>query len=516
MGSLSTPTEEGARAQQVPALSIRNLSKTFGGQVALNQVDLTVERGEVHALVGQNGSGKSTLIKVLAGYHMPDPGATASVHGTPLELGSAVDAAGKHLHFVHQDLGLVLDLSAVENLMMGRRYPLGLGGRIKWREARRVTSEVVARVGLDIDVSGPVAQLGLADRTLLAIARALPEREGEKIILILDEPTASLPVQDVDRLLDSIRELTKQNHSVIIVSHHVDEVLEVADTITILRDGRKVTTTAAATTDHQALVRLILGVDIASLAERQEAPTEAGATRLRLKGLAGETVREFTAEIRPGEVLGVAGLSGSGRETLAALVTGRLPRTGVVYVDGQMVQPHSPAEALGAGIAAVSGERGRFGVFPTLSVRHNLTMGSLGDHVRLGRIDGRSEKREVQRWISDLGIRTTSSEAPITSLSGGNQQKVLVARALRLSPRVLVLEDPTAGIDVGTRNQIHQIIERRDDMAVLLTSTDSDELARLCHRVLVMHEGRVNRELRRGVDLSAGAIDHAQVTGSVE
>jgi ribose transport system ATP-binding protein len=504
------------RAQQVPALSIHDLSKTFGGQVALSRVDLTVTQGEVHALVGQNGSGKSTLIKVLAGYHRPDPGATATVHGVPLELGSAADASSKHMHFVHQDLGLVLELSVVENLMMTRRYPRGFCGRVKWREARRITADTVARVGLDIDVRGPVAQLGPADRTRLAIARALPEREGEKVILILDEPTASLPAQDVARLLASIRELAKQNHTVVLVSHHVDEVLEIADTITILRDGRNVATAATATIDHKTLVRLILGTDLVPRAQRADAPAETGPTRLLLDRVAGATVRDFTAEIRPGEILGVAGTSGSGRETLAALVTGRLPRTGAVYVDGGAVRPHSPASALAAGIASVSGERARFGIFPVLSVRQNLTMGSLGDHVRLGRIDGRSERREVRQWISDLGIRTNGSEAPITSLSGGNQQKVLVARALRLSPKVLVLEDPTAGIDVGARHQVHQIIERRDEMAVLLTSTDSDELARLCDRVLIMHEGRVNCELRRGADLSVAAIDHAQVTGSVE
>jgi len=499
----------------VPALSIHDLSKTFSGQVALNRVDLTVAQGEVHALVGQNGSGKSTLIKVLAGYHRPDPGATATVHGVPLELGSAADAASKNMHFVHQDLGLVLELSVVENLMMSRRYPRGFGGRVKWREARRITTETVARVGLDIDVRGLVAQLGHADRTRLAIARALPEQQDEKAILILDEPTASLPAGEVARLLDSIRELAKQHHSVVIVSHHVDEVLEVADTITILRDGRNVATAAAATIDHRTLVRLILGADLASDAQHVDASAETGPIRLLLDRLAGETVRNFTAEIGPGEVLGVAGMSGSGREALAALVTGRLPRTGAVHVDGNPVRPHSPAGAIAAGIASVSGERARFGIFPTLSVRQNLTMGSLGNHVRLGRIAGRSERREVQQWISDLGIRANGSEAPITSLSGGNQQKVLVARALRLSPKVLVLEDPTAGIDVGARHQVHQIIERRDEMAVLITSTDSDELARLCDRVLIMHEGRVTCELRGGADLSAAAIDHAQVTGSV-
>ena len=504
---------EGLNPTTGQALVIRNLSKTFGGQVVLDRVGILVGEGEVHGLVGQNGSGKSTLIKVLAGYHAPDPGASAWVHGQPLQVGSATDAHRLGVRFVHQDLGLVLELSAVENLMLGRRYPTSMGFRIRWRDARRITADLVARAGLEIDVRTPVGELGVADRTRLAIARALPDREDDKVVLVLDEPTAALPERDVERLFGTIRQLKQAGNSIVIVSHHLEEILSITDTLTVLRDGKKVAAAASSGIDHEALTRLIVGHDIERSTGREEALLVAGPAVLRLDHVAGGSVADVSAVVHQGEIVGVAGLSGSGREIVASLITGRLWRTGRVQVDGVPVLPGSPSAALAARLASVPGERARYGTFPNLNVRQNLTMGSLRRHLRRGHIDAGAERGEVRQWIKDLGIVTRSPDAPITSLSGGNQQKVLVARALRLSPRVLVLDDPTAGIDVGAREQVHRIIEdsSTETMSVLLVSTDSGELARLCDRVLVMNRGRVSRVLRRGIDLNAEAIDHAQV-----
>ncbi|MGF7237705.1 MAG: sugar ABC transporter ATP-binding protein [Frankia sp.] len=495
------------------ALEIRNLSKTFSGQVVLDRVDLTVAEREVHALVGQNGSGKSTLIKVLAGYHRPDPGATASVRGVPLNLGSAVEAHDGAIRFVHQDLGLVLELSVVENLMLGRRYPVGFGGRIRWPEARRAASDLMARVGLDVDVRGPVGELGLADRTGLAIARALPPAGRGGAVLVLDEPTASLPADEVERLLGTIRRLRDAGNSVLIVSHHLDEVLEIADQITVLRDGRRVASTSAAGVDNDTLSNMIVGHALVLSAGRDAATESAGPAVLRLDRIAGGTIADVSLTVGRGEIVGVAGLTGSGREALGAMVSGRVPRTGEVVADGVTVPGSNPAAALAAGLAFVPGERARYGTFCNLTVRQNVTMGSLRRHVRHGRIDARSERSEVRTWIEEFGIVTRGPDALITSLSGGNQQKVLVARAMRLSPAALVLDDPTSGIDVKARDQVHTIVERgaAGGTAVLLVSTDSAELARLSDRVLILRHGRVAHELRRGVDLTPEAIDHAQV-----
>jgi ribose transport system ATP-binding protein len=498
-----------------PALDLRGVSKTFSGQVVLDRVDLTLGEGQVHALVGQNGSGKSTLIKILAGYHRPDPGAAATVRGAALQLGSSIAAHEAGIRFVHQDLALALDLSVLENLMLSVPYPRLFPGRIDWYEARLRARERMARVGLEADVDRPVGELSLADRTGVAIARALPEPDQGKAVLVLDEPTAALPTADVGRLLATIRRLRGAGHSVLIVSHHLEEILGIADHISVLRDGSKVASVDASVMNHYDLGRLMVGhdLDLSAGRDRGGSVEPSGPAVLELSGISGATVAEVSVGVGPGEIVGVAGLTGSGREAIGPMVCGSLQRTGRLRVAGTVVPPGDPAAALAAGLAFVPGERARYGTFPTLSVRQNLTMGSLRRHLRRGHIDARSERREVRGWIDAFGIVTRGADAPITSLSGGNQQKVLVARALRLAPRALVLDDPTAGIDVKARDQVHSIIERstRDGLAVLLVSTDSDELARLADRVLVLSHGRVVRTLRRGAGLSPEAVDHAQV-----
>jgi len=499
----------------VSALEIHHLSKTFSGQTVLRDVSLTVAEGQVHSLVGQNGSGKSTLIKVLAGYHEPDVGASATVHGQPLDLGSASDAHRLNVRFVHQDLGLVSDLSVTENIMLGRRYPRRSSGAIDWKAARAAARDVMARAGSSLDVRRAVGELGIADRTRVAIARALPENDDPSVI-VLDEPTAALPAHDVEQLFGTIRHLTQAGNAVILVSHHLDEILGISDTITVLRDGAKVATVAVGDVNHESLVQLIIGRELVKGTGRDEAMEHSGSPMLTMHDLSEDSVLSVSATLYPGEVVGVAGLAGSGRELIAGMITGRVPRRGSISVAGASIPSGQPRAALAAGMAWISGERARYGTFANLNLRCNLTMGDLNRHTNIGRIDVKSERAEVRDWIDRLGIVTRGPDVPITSLSGGNQQKVLVARALRLSPRVLVLDDPTAGIDVGAREQVHSIIESSttDSMSVVLVSTDSDELARLCDRVLVMVRGVVTTELRRGVDLTAENIDHAQVAGA--
>ena len=496
------------------ALEIHHLSKTFAGQTVLHDVSMSVAEGEVHSLVGQNGSGKSTLIKVLAGYHEPDVGASATVHGQPLELGSASDAHRLNVRFVHQDLGLVSDLSITENIMLGRRYPRRRSGAIDWKAARAAARDVMARTGSTLDVRRAIGELGIADRTRVAIARALPENDDPSVI-VLDEPTAALPARDVEQLFSTIRHLTQTGNAVVLVSHHLDEILGISDTITILRDGVHVATVGVEEVNHDSLVQLIIGKSLVKGSGRDEAMTHSGSPILTLRDLSEDSVLAVSAELHPGEVVGVAGLAGSGRELLAGMITGRVPRRGTVLVAGAEVPSGQPDAALDAGMAWILGERARYGTFTNLNLRANLTMGDLARHTSAGRINVQSERAEVRDWIDKLGIVARGPDAPITSLSGGNQQKVLVARALRLGPQVLVLDDPTAGIDVGAREQVHAIIETytTDSMSVLLVSTDSDELARLCDRVLVMVRGVVAAELRRGIDLTAENIDHAQVAG---
>jgi ribose transport system ATP-binding protein len=497
-------------------LQITGLSKTFPGQQALRSVDLRAGFGEVHGLVGQNGSGKSTLIKVLSGYHQPDPGASATIDGQPFLLGSASAARSAGLRFVHQDLGLVLSLSVVENMMLGQSYPTGLCGRIRWGESSRRVRHFLSQLGLSVEVTAPINRLTLAERTGVAIARALMDTGAGRLMLVLDEPTAALPPDEVSRLLEVIGRLRAEGHGVVLVSHHLDEVLQVADRVTVLRDGAVVASIARGALDHDRLTELIVGHALAAPSQRTATPVSGagqGMAALVVAGLSGARVHDVDLGVHAGEIVGVAGITGSGRESLGPLITGRLPRGGTVSVGDRVVPGGDPRRAIAAGVASIPGERIAYGVFPAMSVRANTTIAALGRHCRAGRISRAGEQREVVEWIRRLGIVTLGPEAPMASLSGGNQQKVLVARALRLAPSVLVLDDPTLGIDIGARAQIHDVIRRcaGDGMAVLLISTDSDELADLSDRVLIMSRGRVARTLEGGPDLTPEAIDLDQL-----
>jgi ribose transport system ATP-binding protein len=494
-----------------PALTITGLSKTFPGQVALNGVDLTVEAGEVHALLGQNGSGKSTLVKILAGYHQPDPGAHAAVSGRPFTLGDAAAAREAGLRFVHQDLGLVDAASVLENLALGCGYATGFGRRIRWREQRRRAREAVERLGLRVDVRRAVGELDAADRTGVAIARALIgwEEEGASL-LVLDEPTAALPVGEVHRLFEVVGRLRERGIAVLFVSHHLDEVFAVAQRATILRDGHHVTTTAVADLDHAGLVELIVGHGVAAGRAARE-PQPGMPVLLEVERLAGDRLRGLSFKVAQSEVVGIAGLRGSGREEVAGLLAGR-PRRGTVRLGGAMVPAGDPRRATQAGLFLVSGDRQAYGIVSEMSVRENLTLSGLGRFMR-GWLRRAPERREAREWVERLNVVAAGTEANIMTLSGGNQQKVLIARALRVEPRLLLLDDPTKGVDVGAKDEIHALI---DDVtargtAVVIASTDAEELVRLCHRVLVLKQGVLSEVLEGRHQLTDQEIERAQM-----
>jgi ribose transport system ATP-binding protein len=499
-------------------LSLRSVSKTFNGLPVLHAASIDLDRGRVRALVGQNGSGKSTIIKLLAGYHQPDPGSAATVDGSPFELGDSTAARTAGLRFVHQDLALVLTMSVLDNMMLGQEYPRGLAGRIRWREAADRVRHQLARLGVEADPRVAVGSLTMAERTAVAVARVLADTGDDRpqgLFIVLDEPTAALPQDEVGRLLQAVRALRDDGHGVLLVSHHLNEVLDVADSVTVLRDGHVVADASQAELDYSSLTELIVGhaIEVQEPADRALSLASEERVALSARNLSGGRVLNLDLEVRPGEIVGVAGITGSGREHVAPLLVGQLPHDGTIRLGSTLLRPGRPAQAMEAGLASIPGERARYGVFANLNVRANLTISDHAPHRRFGRIEVGRERREVTDWIDRLGIVTRGSEAPISSLSGGNQQKVLVARALRLDPDVLVLDDPTQGIDVGARAQIHAVIEQcaADGMAVVLVSTDSDELARLSDRVLVLVGGQLGRELPRDPELAASAIDAAQL-----
>jgi ribose transport system ATP-binding protein len=497
-------------------LRIEHLSKTFPGQVALSDVSIEVAAGEVHALVGQNGSGKSTLIKVLAGYHQPDPGeGEAWVNGEPLTLGDGAAATAAGIRFVHQDLGLVGTVSAVENIALGVGYRTGRGRRIRWRDEVRRTREALAGMGLnDVDVRAPVATLPPSQRTAVAIARALVGWEEGASLLVLDEPTATLPGDDVQRLFEIIHRLKARGVSILYVSHHLDEVFELADRVTVLRDGLRVDTKAVAELNHDGLVELIVGhhIDTGSVSD---ANIDASPL-LSVRDLRGGTVHGIDLDVYPGEIVGLAGITGSGREHVLAIVAGQIPSdAGTVVLDGMALANYSPRHAMDAGVAFVPAERGVRGTIGPMNVRENLTVTDLSRHVRGRRLRRRDELTETNQWVDQLSIKTSSTESLIGALSGGNQQKVMFGKALRLEPKLLLLDEPTQGIDIGAKDQIHRLVDEAAaaGVAVVVASTDTDELVRLCHRVVVMSNGRIKSTLV-GEQIAVERIEHTQLDSS--
>lgn len=502
----------GAAAVAPPALLIRNVSKTFGPQVALDGVDLQIGAGEIHALVGQNGSGKSTLVKIVAGYHEPDQGGHAEIAGRPFVLGSAAAAREAGIRFVHQDLGLVESMTVADNFHLEGSKGNGLLSPIRRRHERTDARHALAVLGYDIAPTEPIGALAESERTAVAIARALDHFENGPV-LVLDEPTASLPGPEVARLFAALRRIAAGGTAILFISHHLDEVLGLADYVTVLRDGRRVATSHVGELSHDSLVELMLGRQLlTATAMHERAGEAAGQPELVVHGLFGGSVAELDLEVRPGEVIGIAGLTGSGREEVAGLLTGRLPRGGQVLLGGGTVRPGDPRAAVDAGMSYVPADRLAQALLPKACVRENLTLADLRPFWQKGRLRRRVERRDAEKWVAKLDVRPAQPEKQVLELSGGNQQKVVMARWLRVEPSVLVLDEPTQGVDVGSKADIHRLVDEAaaGGAVVVVCSTDADELARLCTEVVVLRRGRAAVRLYRG-EITAERIEQEQL-----
>ena len=482
-----------------PALAVQGLSKTFVATRALTSVDLTIGAGEVHALLGENGSGKSTFIKVLAGYHEPDAGAVITVGGRALEHGSAgAYAAG--CRFVHQDLGLVDTISIQDNLALVSGFPIRIG-TVQRRALRAAARKDLSRVGLDLDPGRAVATLSPAERTGVAVARALRDDPAHPVrLLVLDEPTATLPDAEVERLLAIVRNVAASGVGVLYVTHRLDEVFEVADEITVLRDGQRVDTVPTSSVDRAGLIRMLVGTELEDAhAASAELPAEQGEPLLVARDVVGENLAGVSIDLRPGEIVGIAGITGSGRETLLPVLFGARTRSaGDVVVGGAGLRGNNPAASMRAGVAYIPAERKTFGSFQEMSTRENVSISNLRTLWRWPLLSRRRERAEVADWVERLDVRPRTAPAlPLGALSGGNQQKVVFAKWLRRTPAVLLVDEPTQGVDVGAKAELHLELLRatREGAAVAVSSSDTDELAALCHRIVVLQNGRIFDQL---------------------
>jgi ribose transport system ATP-binding protein len=533
---------------QGTVLEVRNVSKTFGATRALRQVEFSIEPGEVFAVLGQNGSGKSTLVKILSGFHVPDPGAEIVVNGAPLHIPVPPGMSREvGMEFVYQDLGLVPGMTVLENLTIQSRSATrarGLLQPIAWQRERRETRAILRRYGLDIDPSTRVAELPLIDRALLAIARAAEDlqdfraRTGkDRSLLVLDEPTVFLTGAELDFLFNLIRIVTRTGASVMFISHDLEAVRTIASRFVVLRDGAVAGMARVADVTEDQMIDMIVGSARErferSAARTIEAVTGSGvppASRVRetellaVDHLAGGTVRELSFRVHEGEIIGLAGVTGSGPEDVPYLLfggdgaNGRLPTGGTVRIAGRQYSARglTSADAIRAGLALVPADRARDAAVANLTVAENILMLVYGRYFSKGVLGRRAMMTDASDRTGTFDIRPPLPSAPLAQMSGGNQQKIVLAKWMEPKPRVLLLHEPTQGVDVGARVEIRTLVRdacHERGMGVMWVTTDFEELAEMCDRVLVLSSGQVVTELA-GEQVTKPAIDEAVIRTS--
>lgn len=492
---MTTEQQPAAERQPADLLVCRGVSKRFPGVRALDAVDCIVREGEVHALVGQNGAGKSTLVKCVTGVYEPD-GGEISFAGEPITTFTPKQAADAGIAVVHQRMPLLLDLSVAENVHLGRLPTRA--GLLDRNAANRRTRELLDRFKLQVDPEVPVSRLTVSERQEVAIARAL-FREAR--LLVLDEPTAALDAAQSERLFAVVENLRRENVAVLYVSHYLEEIFALADRITVLRDGQLVTTTDTARSSQEEVVTLMaghrpdVGIDIDS-----PPPVAAGGPpAVTFDHVSTPVLRDVSFSVAAGEVVAVTGVIGAGGHEIARLLYGLArPSDGEVRLGDAPLAAHGPGAALSQGVCMIPEDPARDGMVAPMSVASNITLVDLGGFSRLGWLSHRRERREARRYVKELGIATRSVDTPVGTLSGGNQQKVLLARALAAQARVLVLEEPTQGVDVHAKAEIHKLVRAlaADGKAVIVISTDVKDLLEFTDRVIAVRRGQVTKEAR--------------------
>ena len=470
-------------------LTLSNVAKSFGAVRALKGVSFELRPGEVHALLGENGAGKSTLIKVITGAHHPDAG-TIELEGRTLERLNPGSARALGIAAIYQQPALFPDLSVAENIALALENP-AVARRVHWTNRRKRALELLQKLGAEINPEAEVRQLSMPEQQLVEIARSLGA--GAKI-LIMDEPTASLTRKEVELLYAVVRSLRASGVGIIYISHRLEEIFALADRVTVLRDGESIGTNAIDQVNETQLIRMMVGREISTVYPPSESEAGKPVLSMRKLGCKASGVHDVTLEVRSGEVLGLAGLVGAGRTELARVLFGITPGdAGEIMLSGQPIVVRSPREAVEHGIAYVPEDRRRHGVILEMPVAANVSMGIHRELFGGGFLRMNAERKLAQDYVSRLGIKASSVEAPVATLSGGNQQKVALARWLATKPKVLILDEPTQGVDVGAKAEIHKLIRRlaADGLAVLMISSDLPEVLGMSDRIAVLRGGTV-------------------------
>ncbi|OLC43308.1 MAG: sugar ABC transporter ATP-binding protein [Acidobacteria bacterium 13_1_40CM_65_14] len=481
-------------APGTPVLEMRGIRKVFPGVVALDGVDFDLRAGEVHVLLGENGAGKSTLMKILSGAYTKDAG-DVFIDGAPVSIGSPRDAQSLGIATIYQELSLVPQLTVAENILLGHEPSrAGVIDRAAMRDAARRS---LAEVGLDLDPDRRLDRLGIAEQQMVEVAKALFRRAR---VLVMDEPTSALTAREIDRLFDVIRRVTAAGVAVVYISHRMRELAEIGTRVTVLRDGRAVGTFPLPETSFDALIRLMANREVRDHFPRRRC--KAGDELLRLEHVSGPSgaprVDDVSLTVCRGEIVGLAGLLGAGRTELARLVFGAdRPSSGRVVVSGRDVTPKTPRQAIAAGIGFLPEDRKRHGLVLMRSVGENIGLPSLARWSRAGVVSGRTEHETAERWVTELRIKTPTVAERVVRLSGGTQQKVVLARWLAADASLLVMDEPTRGVDVGAKVEIYELMNRLTDAGagILMISSELPEVLGMSDRIYVMRHGRIQAEL---------------------
>ena len=499
-----------------PCVALRDVTKSFPGVKALAGVTLEVRRGEVMALVGENGAGKSTLLKVLAGAQSPDSG-SIEMDGKPVHISSPRDAQALGIAVIHQELNLAEHLSVAENIWVGREHR-GRTRLLDRRSMAAATRTLLAELSIDEDPSRQVSRLNIARQQMVEIARAL---SLDARVIVMDEPTSSLTEDEVDTLLALVTRLRSRGVTVIYVSHRLREVFSIADRVTVLRDGRHVATRDVAETTPDEIVHLMVGRELKDLYGSRSVRSVTTDHVLELEGVgSGDRLQDISFCVGRGEIVGMAGLVGAGRTEVARVIFGADPQTcGVIRVEGKELRPTNPRAAIRAGIGYLPEDRKGQGLFLGLDVRPNISSACTGAVSRKGWLNHREDRRLSTGYADRLRIRSTALERPVGKLSGGNQQKVVLAKWLAVKPRILILDEPTRGVDIGAKAEIYQLIRQiaAEGVGIIFISSELPEVLGMSDRILVLREGRLAGELagaaatERAVMALALATDHTEV-----
>lgn len=467
-------------------LQMEGITKGFPGVKALDGVDLKLKEGSVMALLGENGAGKSTLMKILSGVYTKDSG-TIFFEGQNLEVKNPRDAQEKGIAIIHQELNLIPQLSIGENIFLGRE-PLKVGGLIDWKKLYEDSQKLIAQLGLEYSPKKLVEDLSVAEQQLVEVAKAL---SMDSKVIIMDEPTDALMDAEVERLFSIIKKLKSENKSVVFISHRLKEIFEICDEVTIIRDGKYVGSKLVEEITEDQIIEMMVGRKLTEQFPRVE--VEAGKMMLEVKNLKNKYLKDISFDLKEGEILGIAGLVGSKRTELAKTLYGVYHKeSGNVILDGKEINPKTPKEALDSGIVYISEDRKQEGLILELSIRENMTISSLDTFKKsFGMIDKSKEEKTVQTYISKMSIKTPTMNQLIKNLSGGNQQKVAIAKGLMRNPKVLILDEPTRGVDVGAKKEIYELINelKKEGKSIIVISSEMPEILGISDRIIVMHEG---------------------------